>query len=291
MPGPWSTMRTSRRPPLTRARTNTDQAGRVAHSVLQQVGEGALELHGVGLDQRQIRIEPELRAGSLGGGADDLLERGSSRAAASTVPACRRERSSSFSNEPGEAGALGGDRGRELAPVLVREIRGAERLARGHHRRQRRAQVVRDRTQDRGLELVRAPQRGRLVDHLARELLAIERRGQQRAEAPARRARAAAAGASRGDRERAAAGKRNRDAALVTRQRAHQHDRGGRQLKRGGDRSGRGGQRRRHSSGVSSSTQRQLRAQVGLAATLVGLRRPGPRPPRPRSETATAATT
>ena len=127
-----------------RAHRHGPAAG-VAQRVLQQVRERALELRGVGLDQRQIRIERELRAGALGVRRGSPPRASTSRAAASAVPACSRERSSSFSisrvsraPSPAIAAASSrrsssGERGR------------AERLARGHHRRQRRAQVVRDR--------------------------------------------------------------------------------------------------------------------------------------------------
>ena len=59
IPGPWSTTRTTILSP-TQPRLDQDRpAAAVADRVLEQVGEGALELGGVGLDQRQVAVDRE----------------------------------------------------------------------------------------------------------------------------------------------------------------------------------------------------------------------------------------
>ena len=55
MPGPWSTTRTTILPPTSRERDQHRPAAAVADRVLEQVGEGALELGGVGVDQSAAR--------------------------------------------------------------------------------------------------------------------------------------------------------------------------------------------------------------------------------------------
>jgi hypothetical protein len=154
----------------------------VAQRVLQQVGERALELRRVGVDQRQVVVEHEpdplrARADGLDGSADHLLDRGPV-APRRRRPGLEARQVEQLLHQAREPGALADDRGGQLAAVVGGEARRAERLGRRDHRRQRRAQVVRDGAQDRRLELVRAPQRGRL-DHLPGERLAVERRRQQ----------------------------------------------------------------------------------------------------------------
>ena len=82
-----------------------------------------------------------------------------------------------------EAPRLGVDRGEQARAVLVAELQvGAlEPVGRGSDRGQRRAQVVADRAQDRGLDRIAAPKRFG-VDRPAAESLAVDRDRQQRGE-------------------------------------------------------------------------------------------------------------
>ena len=57
---PRSTTRTTTRSPTARARTDTGCAARVAARVLEEVGERALELRGVGPHERQLALDREL---------------------------------------------------------------------------------------------------------------------------------------------------------------------------------------------------------------------------------------
>ena len=81
MPGPRSTIRTSRRA-ADRARAHRDRlAAGVAQRVLEQVRERALELRGVGVDQRQVAVDreaeprPGRRRAPRRRRAQDLLDR------------------------------------------------------------------------------------------------------------------------------------------------------------------------------------------------------------------------
>ena len=78
--------------------------------------------------------------------------------------------------------ALGGDHGGELAPLLLGQRLRAQPARGGGDRGQRRAEVVRDRPQERRLHHVRAPQCLRL-DHLRLELLAPPHGGHERLQA------------------------------------------------------------------------------------------------------------
>ena len=154
--------------------------------------------------------------------------------------------------------------------------RGVERADRGEDRRQRRAQVVRDGAQQRGLEHVGAAQRARL-DHLALQRVALDGRAEDRLE----RRHHALAQALEDVRARRPAGtssvprrgvaQRQGDAALVALDGA-QLDRGRRQLERVGQALGDGGQGLVEAR-AAQQQPRHLGRQVGLLAALLGLAR------------------
>jgi hypothetical protein len=98
----------------------------------------------------------------------------------SALPACSRVRSSRFSTSR-ESRALGVDHRDELAPLVVAEGWRAKAARRGGDRGEGRAQVVRDRTQQRRLHHVAAPERLRL-DHLGLELAAAASGANERLE-------------------------------------------------------------------------------------------------------------
>jgi hypothetical protein len=99
----------------------------------------------------------------------------------SAAPASRRERSNRSSiRRDRRRLSVDHDRG-ELEPLGLAQLRRRKAPARRRDRRQGRAQVVRHRAQERGLEDVRAPQRARL-DRVPEEALALERGRQQRLE-------------------------------------------------------------------------------------------------------------
>ena len=159
-------------------------AARVARRVLEQVRERALELGGVGADQRQLGIdrEGETRAARVERASPPRAgsrRPSTTRGAARRRPACRRDRSSSFSTS-----AVSRSASSTIArPSSSRSAResspSTSAVAGGEDRGQRGAQVVRDAAQQRGLELVAAAQRLRL-DHLGLQPVALQRGRQQR---------------------------------------------------------------------------------------------------------------
>ena len=155
----------------------------VAGAVLQQVRERPLELRGVGLDQRDVVIERQAelrrRRDVVDRGPQDLLDRAPvpPRLGGARPPGARgraADRSAATGAAPRRA-----DAGGQLAPVAVVEPVAGERFGRGEDRGQRRAQVMADRAQQRGLEHVAAAQRARL-DDVAEQRVALERGRQQR---------------------------------------------------------------------------------------------------------------
>ena len=216
MPGPRSTTRTSSRPPLTRARTETGSPPEWRAAFSSRFANARSSCAGVGEDQRQVAVDGELHAAPPGRPADvdrlaqHLLDRAPVAARLGRARLQPRELEQ-LVDQAREPRALGSHAGRELAPLLVARGRRGERLGRRDDRRQRRAQVVRDRAQHGGLDLVRAAQRARL-DDLARERVARERRRRAAPRAPGarrrppRRAASWGRAACRGARRRARAG-------------------------------------------------------------------------------------
>jgi hypothetical protein len=151
---------------------------RTRRRVLQQVGEGALELGGVGADQRHVGVEREREGpGREGDVVDrreqDLLDRAPFHARLGRAGLQARH-VEQVVDEARQALGLAGDVGHQLAVLLGRQ-RGRVECARGgEDRRQRRAQVVRDRAQQRRLEVVGAAQGARL-DDLAQQRVALDR--------------------------------------------------------------------------------------------------------------------
>ena len=117
-------------------------------------GRSAVErdLHGHGRGRRGRA--PPRRTSSI--------EHQSRRGSAS--PACSRERSSSLSISRDSRSASSTTTAPSSSPLGRLDRRRADRVAGGEDRRQRRAQVVRDGAQQRGLDHVRAPQGLRLDD-------------------------------------------------------------------------------------------------------------------------------
>ena len=271
------------REPTARARTDTGWPPPVARRVLQQVGEGALELGGVGADERQV-------------GGDRAARR--SRAAArcrrrrpgrpprpSTTPraarrcrppgatgraACRpgaTSRPASPTMSATSSRALGpGDSELELsAPAAVED------------RRQRRAQVVGDGAQQRGLEHVGAPQRRGLDDLAlqARRARARRRGCASSAGTTRSRRRSQDGGLEAGGHEQRAE-RRLAASARATRRSSPGTDRAARSRPRQLERLGqplRDGGQRLVEARAAQQQPRHLGGQVGLLAALVRLAR------------------
>ena len=129
--------------------------GRELDRVLDQVREHALELGRVGAHQRQVGRQRELDrvvAAELGGGrGDHVVQVAPVAPAARPRPASIRDRSSRSSTSLASRAlsvsitSISSARSASVTPPM------RERRARGGDRGQRRAQVVRDRVQDRGL--------------------------------------------------------------------------------------------------------------------------------------------
>ena len=161
----------------------------VADRVLEQVGERALELRGVGLRASGSPGSTAIRDRAAGARRGRPRRRGPPPRARPSRAAAGRRRPPAATGRaacrPGrEAPRLLGDR-RARAPGARSRLvdGGVERLARRHDRRQRRAQVVRDGAQHRGLDLVAAPQRPALDE------LRLERARGPASRPAARRAR------------------------------------------------------------------------------------------------------
>ena len=279
---PRSTTRTRMRPPLARARTETGWPAPWRSAFSNRFANARSSCAASASISGRSGVDRELEplgagAGRLGGGAQDLLDR---RPVAPRLGGPRLESGEveELVDEQREPLALGADARGELAPVLLVERGRAERLAGREDRGQRRAQVVRHRAQHRGLDLVGAAQRARLHD-LVRELLAMQRGGQQRLERrhdPPGERRARGGRHLVGRHERA-------DLAVAVVQREHgapslrrlvlaEHDRHRRQPERVGDPLRRRAERGPH---VRRAQQqpRELGAEVGLAPPLLGLER------------------
>ncbi len=147
------------------------QPARVASRVLEQVRERALELRGVGLDRgdvgidRQADIDAAFEA--LARGEHHVLERDPVKPGLGAA-SLELGQVEELLDQRREALAFLDDGRAELAAILVGQRRRAERVTRRDDRGQRRAQVVRHRAQQRGLDVVGAAQRGgldRLVLH------------------------------------------------------------------------------------------------------------------------------
>ena len=101
MPGPWSTIRTRTREPTCANVHHHGLPRRIAHRVLQQVAEGALELPGVSLEQRDVGDEASRKSParaptpSMASDSTSSIEYHSRRG--SSVPDWSAVRSSSFS--------------------------------------------------------------------------------------------------------------------------------------------------------------------------------------------------
>ena len=191
----------------------------------------------------------------------------------SAAPGLQPRQLDQLVDEPRQPGALARDARRRARVRSSSDSDGdAERLGAGRDRGQRGAQVVRDRAQDRGLDLVRAAQRARL-DHLADEPLALERGGEQRLQrrpgrvAPRRAPRPGRA-ACRAAPRRAAAAPRRCARRPPTSPSTIRHDgepeRLRDPLRGGGERAGQVGR--------AEQDARELGGEVGLAAALLGLR-------------------
>ena len=166
-----------------RHRLLAGEAGRV----LEHVGQRPLQLVGVRVQRRAAR-------GRAGGrsprrarerspcAAPDHLVHADPVLARLNPPGLEPAEVEQVVHQAREPPALGGDHGGELAPLLLRQRLRAQPARGGRDRRERRAQVVRDRPQERRLHHVRAPQRLRL-DHLRLELLAPAHGGHERLEA------------------------------------------------------------------------------------------------------------
>ena len=160
----------------------------VADRVLEQVGEGALELGGSALSGGSSASSASRTASPPApiespGGLQQLGAGRPARGAARPCPVSSRETSSRFSTRResrwpcsttaslSSCALRGGDAGR------------VERGAGGDDRGQRRAQVVGDRAQQRRLQLVAAPQRLGL-DHLRLHAVALPRERRQLGQRP-----------------------------------------------------------------------------------------------------------
>ena len=178
------------------ARAHRDPLGaRVAHRVLEQVRERALELSLVRADERKVRVDGERRTrvppgpAPVGRLTEDLVDRAPLRAAA-------RRRRPEAARDPAASPPARVSRSASSMIARPRSTRSAardlaldQRRAGGHDRRQRRAQVVGDGAQQRRLELVAAAQRTRL-DHLGLQRGRAPGRPRAAPRAPAPRARA-----------------------------------------------------------------------------------------------------
>ena len=255
-------------------------AVRVPVGVLQQVGERALELRGVGADRRQVGVDRDLEGVArkvevVDRGPDDLLDRAPLRVGLGGVGFQARE-VEQVVDQAREPARLDADGLGELAPLRVGQARRAQRLGAGQDRGQRRAEIVRDRAQERGLDHVAAPQGGGLHD-LGLQRVAFQRGRQQRLQ----RRRDAdlhapqhGLGRARGQHERAdlarALTQREDDAALGRVDRA-QLDRRAAQPKRLRDPCTDGRERLLEPPAAAQQQARHLRRQVGLLPALVGL--------------------
>ena len=243
----------------------------VAQRVLDQVRERAPQLAGVGAQRAAGRARSRAAPGRARRcprprrGSTSSSEHQSSRGSA--VPACSRARSSSWSTSRASrrlsCAIVSASSSRSSAPSDGDD----ERLAGGHDRRQRRAQVVRDRPQDGGLDLVAAPQRARL-DDLGGQPLALERGPQQRLERGSDALARDLLGGG-GHEQRAEPAERDGRVALVALD-ALEHDGGRVDPQRVGDPLG-GRRQRRARLGRAEQQPRQLGGQVGLAPALLGL--------------------
>ena len=158
----------------------------VDDGVLEQVGEGALELGRVGAERRQLGVERQPHR--LAAGADRVPRRLQQPrqidrlAARLGVPGLQPRDVEQVLDQAREPLALLDHRLAQLVALLGGDAGRVEGGAGGDDRGQRRAQVVGDRAQQRGLQLVAAPQRpglDRLRLHavaLARQLLQLGQR-------------------------------------------------------------------------------------------------------------------
>ena len=239
MPGPRSTTRTSSRPPLTPRAHRDGLAGAVAGRVLEQVRERPLELRGVGADQRQVAVDGE-----------------PTRSPASPASSTAARRTSSTEHQSRARLGRAGLQPREVEQLV--DSRASRALSRDHagassrrarrldsggepaprpavdDRGQRRAQVVRDRAQQRGLDLVasgaaRASRRPRARAARARSAAASSASSAGHALGARQRRRRGGRDEQRAE-PLLAAQQRKRGAALVARHRL-EHDRGTRRAR------------------------------------------------------------
>ena len=210
MPGPWSITRTSasagrrRRP----ARGPAPSAGEYLSAF--SIRFTSTRSIWLGVDAHRRRLAPasatstrlRRRAELVERLRDEVVDRPDLRARAAPRRPASRERSSRLPTRRSSRSAsarIVASSSRAVGVVERRGRRCASALAEVEDRHQRRAQVVADRAQDRGLDRVAAAQRLGL-ERLAREPLAVDRDAEQRRErgqqAPPRR-RAAAPRAAR----------------------------------------------------------------------------------------------
>ena len=137
----------------------------VADRVLDQVGEGPLELVGVGIDHRQVGIDREahrIRSRQPLSRRVQHLSEVDRLPVRLGLPRLDPRHVEQVLDQPGEPLALVDDRLTQLLPLLGGQRPRAEGRAAGDYRGQRRPQVVGDGAQQRGLQLVAATQRLRL---------------------------------------------------------------------------------------------------------------------------------
>ena len=162
--------------PRAAAHPNRGAVGGELHGVFEQVGEHALELGDVGADQRQVGGEvqldpmrPEPLLDLLRGAAHRVGEIGPVRARVDRAGLDPRQ-VEQVVDHPGEASGLGLDRLEEPVVVVGREAFLAESARGGGDRRQRRAEIVGDRVEQRGLRRIGTPGRLRRRRALGQEL-------------------------------------------------------------------------------------------------------------------------
>ena len=185
-PGPRSTTRTTTSPFELFARELDRSVRRELQRVVDQVHEHELDLGAVDLDRVELGGERDrhalgaaLRARTAPGRRGVSIVQSSGFGSA--APSSSRERSSRLATRPVEPLRLHVDRreqARAVGSSLSSRVGALEPVGRGADRGQRRAQVVADRPEDRGLDRV-APAQGLGLDGAPSEPLAVDRDGEQ----------------------------------------------------------------------------------------------------------------
>ena len=281
MPGPRSTTRTSSRPPLTRARTETGLPGAEWRSAFSSRFANARSSCAA-----SARISGRSRSIASRTRSARRRRRRPPRAApprpsTSRARGCGRaglqaRQVEQLVDQPRQPRALARDRRPRARAASSSSSAGEPSAsAAGDDRGQRGAQVVRDRAQDGGLDLVRAAQRARL-DHLARERARARARRRAAPRAPGaialapRRARRVARDEQRAEPLLAA---QQRDAPRSARRPPPRRARSGTTASPNACaiRCAAGPSARRQV-GRAEQDARELGGEVGLAAALLGLR-------------------